>query len=544
MATSGLGLHTDEYGGNEAPVGTLARYTLVASLVASMAACGEATPHYGIPRGNPDWVAGVFEPAVAFRAKCESPRSGTDPATNQPYIDVQGTITDENNFIRSYSDETYLWYDEIVDQDPAVFSNKILYFNELKTNAVTPSGLPKDRFHFTIDSDEWLSLAQSGVSPGYGAQWVLLSSVPPRDVLVAHTEPGSPATDPAVDLARGARILSVDGFDVDTNTQAGIDALNAGLFPSVTGETHTFTVQDLGSQESRSITMTSAVIESAPVRNVRVLDTPTGRVGYMVFNDHIATAELALINAVNQLNEGDGIDDLVLDLRYNGGGFLALASELAYMIAGQEATAGRAFELTLFNDKNADTNPFTGGAISPTPFYDTTLGSPFNAPEGQPLPTLDLSRVFVITGASTCSASEAIMNSLRGIDIDVIQVGSTTCGKPYGFYPFDNCGTTYFTIQFRGVNDKDFGGYTDGFSPANTQGTVGVVVPGCSVPDDFSAGLGDQNEARLEAALMYRDTETCPAPAAGLASKSAVQLNGSDGVVPKSLWKTNRIMLP
>lgn len=520
------------------------RYALAVSLAVWMAGCGgDETRPPGIGRGNSDWEAGVFEPVAAFRGQCGAPRSGINPATNQPYGEVQGTLTDENNFLRSFSDQTYLWYDEIVDQDPALFNDKILYFDELRTSAVTPSGLPKDRFHFTVDSDEWFSLSQSGVFSGYGAQWALLSAVPPREILVAYTEPNSPATDPAVGLARGAKVLSVDGFDVDSETPAGIDALNSGLFPSAIGETHTFTIQDVGSEESRSITMTSAGIESEPVKNVEVLETPTGRVGYMVFNDHIATAELGLITAVDQLNEGDGIDDLVLDLRYNGGGFLSIASELAFMIAGQAATAGRTFELTEFNDKNPNTDPITGQSVSPTPFFDTTLGPPFNAPADQALPTLDLTRVFVITSGSTCSASEAIMNSLRGIDIEVIQIGSTTCGKPYGFYPEDNCGTTYFTIQFRGVNDKDFGDYTDGFSPANTEGTAGVVVPGCSVPDDFTAALGDPREARLETALTYRDTQTCPEPAAAVGSKSRVQPRAPDAIVPKSPWKTNRIML-
>jgi hypothetical protein len=493
------------------------------------------------------WQPDVFEPAAQFQAQCDAPRSGIDPATNQPYPDVQGTTTDENNFLRSYSNDTYLWYDEIIDQDPGLFHSPIVYFDVLKTNAITPSGQPKDRFHIAIDSDAWFSLSQSGAAAGYGAQWAVLSSVPPREVLVAYTEPSSPATDPQVDLARGARVLAVDGFDIDTTTQGGINALDAGLFPSEAGATHSFTVQDVGSQDSRSITMTSAIIEVEPVKNVRVLDTRNGRVGYVLFNDHIATAELALIDAVNQLVAGDGIEDLVLDIRYNGGGFLALASELAYMISGPAATAERVFELVQFNDKHPVTDPVTGQAISPMPFIDTTLGPPFDTLPGQPLPTLDLPRVFVITSSSTCSASEAIMNSLRGIDIEVIQIGSTTCGKPYGFYPTDNCGTTYFTIQFRGVNDQDFGDYSDGFSPANTPTNAGVVVPGCSVEDDFTAALGNQDEDRLAAALAYRENETCPAipeRAGGALSKSGAQRNATDAMVPKSLWNTNRIMLP
>jgi hypothetical protein len=292
------------------------------------------------------------------------------------------------------------------------------------------------------------------------------------------------------------------------------------------------------------ITMTSADIISAPVQNVNFIDTPTGRVGYMLFNDHIATAEEALVDAVNQLNAGQGIDDLVLDIRYNGGGFLAIASQLAYMIAGADPTAGQTFEQLQFNAKHPVTNPVTGQPLAPTPFFDVTLGFG-GLPQNQPLPTLDLPRVFVITGPGTCSASEAIMNGLQGVDFEVIQIGSTTCGKPYGFFPADNCGTTYFTIQFRGVNQKNFGDYTDGFSPDNTQANVGTIVPGCSVADDFTAGLGDPAESRFAAALAYLAGQPCPAPS-GFAqpgvSKPGAPLSATDGIVPKSPWHTNRIM--
>lgn len=495
-----------------------------------------------VPPGS-GWQPGVFMDANTFIAQCQAPRAGINPATNQPYPDVQGTTLDENNFLRSYSDDTYLWFDEITDQDPGLFNDPLVYFEELRTNAITPSGQPKDKFHFTFDSDAWFQLSQSGVSAGYGAQFVLLSATPPREVVVAYTEPNSPATDPAVNLARGAKILEIDGVDIDDNTQAGIDILNAGLFPSGPGEMHTFTVLDLGAQIPRSVTMTSANVTSTPVQNVKFIDTPTRRVGYMLFNDHLALAEEGLVNAVTQL-KADGIQDLVLDIRYNGGGFLAIASEMAYMIAGAVPTAGRTFELLQFNVKHPVTDPVTGQPISPIPFFDVTLGFG-SLPPNQPLPTLDLLRVFVITGPGTCSASEAIMNSLRGIDVEVIQIGSTTCGKPYGFYPTDNCGTTYFTIQFRGVNQKNFGDYTDGFSPANTQTNVGTVVPGCNVADDFTAALGNPAEGRFAAALAFLDGQPCPAPS-GFAqpgvSTAGAPLWATDGIVLKSPWQTNRIM--
>ena len=489
------------------------------------------------PPGGSGWQPGVFLDASTFRNQCENPRSGTDPATNQPFLDVQGTTLDENNFLRSYSDNTYLWYSEIVDQDPGLFDDPFVYFDQLRTVALTPSGQPKDKFHFTYPSDEWFQLSQSGVSAGYGANWALLSAAPPREIVVAYTEPNSPATNLPVPIERGARILTIDGEDVANGND--VDTLNAGLFPAGPGELHTFEILDLGQATSRVVQLTSANITSDPVQNVGFVDTPTGRIGYMLFNDHILTAEDALVDAVNQLNTF-GIDDLILDIRYNGGGFLFIASQLAYMIGGPQATAGQPFETLQFNDKHPVTNPVTGEALQPTPFYNVTITS-------QALPVLDLPtrRVYVLTGPGTCSASEAIMNGLRGVGVDVFQIGSTTCGKPYGFYPEGNCGTTYFTIQFRGVNAMDFGDYSDGFSPQNTVSTAGTLVPGCSVVDDFASQLGDPAEARFAAALTYRDTGTCPA-LTGVAgtgfSKLGTPTTRRDGVVVKSPWLSNRIM--
>src|ERR1044071_8132389 len=174
-----------------------------------------------------------------------------------------------------------------------------------------------------------------------------------------------------------------------------------------------------------------------------------------------------------------GATDLILDLRYNGGGYLDMASEVAYMIANTTLTSGRTFEKIVFNDKNPSRNPVTGETLTPTPFHATTQG--FQGASGRALPTLNLDRVYIIFGSGTCSASESIINSLRGVNVQVFLIGSTTCGKPYGFYPTDNCGTTYFTIQFRGENAANVGDYSYGFSAANHPSRAGTTVAGCSV---------------------------------------------------------------
>jgi carboxyl-terminal processing protease len=219
-------------------------------------------------------------------------------------------------------------------------------------------------------------------------------------------------------------------------------------------------------------------------------------------------------------------------MRYNGGGLLNVASETAFMIAGAARTAGRTFELVAFNDKYPATDPMTGRAIAPTPFYSSTqIASPSIA-----LPSLNLRRVLIISGSDTCSASESVINSLTGVGVTVVLIGGQTCGKPYWFYPQDNCGTTYFSIQFKGVNDVGFGDYTDGFVPNNaTSLNGGVPLPGCAVADDFTHALGDPAEGRLAAALQYASTGTCPA-ATALASPAL------EAQVMKPVWLMNRIL--
>jgi carboxyl-terminal processing protease len=494
--------------------------------------------------GGATWVQGQFSPESTFAAQCVAPRTGIDPVTSKPYPDRQGTLLDELNWLRSWTNDLYLWYSEVPDQNPATFTSDASYFDFLKTPATTASNHPKDKFHFTSDTAAWVALEQSGIQAGYGFGLVALATRTPRNYVVSYIEPLIPADNAAANLARGAKLLTIDGADlVNANDQASIDTLNAGLFPKTAGESHIFSFLDTGATAPRTVTLVSANVTVTPVQNVHTITTPGGSlVGYMLFNDHLATSESALMNAFTQLQTA-GVTDLVLDIRYNGGGLLDIASEVAYMIAGQQ-TVGQTFELTQFNNKYPSTNPVTGTTITPLEFHATAQG--FSVTAGQPLPTLGLSRVFVLTGASTCSASESIINSLQGINVQIIQIGSTTCGKPYGFYPTDNCGTTYFSIQFQGVNAQGFGNYPDGFSPSNTATPQGVSVQGCSVADDFAHALGDSAEGLLASALSYRQNAVCPVPPSGSAPPPALAAGAyvppmADGQAIKSLWQQNRI---
>ena len=494
-----------------------------ALIVALVAGCG----------GGGGGTAGstAMQPSSAFAAQCVVPRPADtiDPLRQQPYGDRVGTASTEKSWVRSWIDETYLWYGEVPNLGAADYADAISYFDVLKTGAITASGKPKDQFHFTYSTPEWVALAQSGVELGYGIEFAAISTTPPRRFVVAFTEPGTQAA--TGNVTRGDELITVDGVDFVNGTN--VDALNDALFPSSAATPHVFTFRTLAGT-ARTVTLTPANVTRTPVQNVKVLTTASGKVGYLQFNDHIATSELHLISAINQLNASGPITDLVLDIRYNGGGYLDIASELAYMIAGNARTSGRAFERIAFNNKN----PFGfSTADSTTGFHATTQGFTPSTPPGQPLPTLNLGRVFVLTGAGTCSASESIINGLRGVDVQVVQIGGATCGKPYGFFPAENCGTTYFAIQFQGVNHKGFGDYADGFVPA---GTASNGVPGCAVADDFTHTLGDVAEARLAAALAYRTGGTCP-PASSTSREAAQSLRSSpEPMLLRSALRENR----
>lgn len=479
---------------------------------------------------TPVWSAGVFPLSTSYQDKCEVPRTGIDPLTGQAYSDQAGSELLEKFWLRSWSDELYLWYSEIPDRDPASIANKIEYFDLLKSPALTPSGNPRDRFHFTAPTSEFIRQSQSGVSYGYGLHLSVDRAQAPRNWYVDYVEPTSPAQLSGIE--RGYRLLSVDGVDmVNSSSQAELEQALLALFPSTLGEVHSFSFSTPATRNVQ-LDLTSAEIVSLSVPQWQVIDTPSGEVAYIQFNNHNAIAEQELFNTFSR-PELASVTDLILDLRYNSGGYLAIASQVAWMIAGP-ATTGKTFERLTFNDKATTLNPVTGEALEPTPFFSETLGLSLSA--GQPLPTLALDRVFVLTGPETCSASESIINSLDGIGIEVIQIGATTCGKPYGFYPRDNCGTTYFTIQFRGENDIGFGDYADGFSPANTQGLRGVVLAGCSVADDHNHQLGDPEEALLKSALSWRQTISCPLPPPPAPfSLSSGSFSGYDGISPLSL---------
>lgn len=484
-----------------------------------------------------------------------SSQSAQQCAPDNPYIadakspTSSGSIDTEKQFIRSYFDENYLWYDSVptVDANASSYTGSLAtldgygvpqplgkYFSALKTPLLTPSGAKLDKFSFAYPTKKWNDMSQGGVTAGYGIEWAYFNSTAPNRLWrVASVQPGSPAA--TAGIARGDTLKTVDGVDFANGTDT--NALNGGLFPTI-GTKHSFTFSRTGSSDL-TVQLTGTSITIDPVPTTTVLTAAGGRkVGYMVFTDHIASSEDKLITAVKSLKSSQ-VQDLVLDLRYNGGGYLYIASELAYMIAGQTKVGSKYFEKLEYNAKRTADN-----AKSATPYYNTSciLDASFNCTRAEALPTLDLPRVFIIATADTCSASEAIINGLRGVDVDVQLIGSTTCGKPYGFTAKDNCGISYFPIEFRGINAKGFGDYADGFTPT-TGTTSNTSLNGCPTTDDLDHALGSTSERMLAAALQKATAGTCPAPTVA-ARMSATGTPLSSRLLRDNPARESRLMLP
>lgn len=370
----------------------------------------------------------------------------------------------EKTWVRAHLNDAYLWYNEIENGFPSNYKTAQEYFYALLVRS-------KDSFSFTAPQSIIDGYRDNGTVVGYGIRF--------NDYFkVTYVEPNSPAVS---QLARGVNIVKINGISRHDLKQSEIAA---ALYPASEGVTVTLTVSDssfYSESDLRDVTLTSLAVALTPVPIADIITiVENKKVGYLLFNEHVGTAEKPLIDAISKFQES-GIDDLILDLRYNGGGSSYIADELASMIGGS-AVKGKTFMNVLFNDKYAEHN-------FALPFFATDTTQ-------QPLPQLNLPRVFVITSQETCSASEAIINSLKPF-MKVITVGEATCGKPYGMIQTNNCDWAYFPVSFSVTNDAGEGDYEYGIEST------------CFEMDDIDHALGDVAEEVLLKALRFIGSGDC-----------------------------------
>ena len=481
--------------------------------------------------------------------RCVHPRNGQD-SEDRPYPDRNGTMLDEMFWLRSFNNKTYLWNDEVTDKDPdeydtpktnfdAHYAGMQTYFNTLKTKEKSTSdpSKDKDQFHFMQTTKVYVENQNSAPDPSYGIEWYSpnnslrswndFATARPREVRVRYTVPDSPvAKISGVKVKRGDRVKKINGSDFET-TVISADVLNplitSLLYPK-DNQTTTFEFEDVDTGELKTVVVQAKSLRPKAVISTNVIpvedDKKVGYINFTTFSTY--SSEQEINDAIGEMKTA-GVEDLVLDLRYNGGGFLYVAAQVGHMISGisipTEGNPQPTFAKFRYNDDAGNTDPRNGRANTPVPFVNVCLGGDFSIPcfrdenfaDNLPkLNTLNLKRVYILSSQSTCSASEAVINGLVGANIEVILIGDKTCGKPYGFVPEHNCGITYYTIQFQIRNDKEFGEYWDGLQPQNATYQYPARVKGCYVVDDHKKDLGSKEEVLLAAALKYRKDGKCP----------------------------------
>jgi carboxyl-terminal processing protease len=407
--------------------------------------------------------------------------SAVAPA-NPPFADASACpVADQRASLRSFMNDQYFWYTSLAAPDEAAPSMDA-YFQSMLYR-------PTDRYSFTQPLVAFNQIFTDGRRIGYGYTTVWADAA--HTVMrVRNVEPRSPVAQAG--LARGDFIVSIDGFSPD--------AIASGQAGPVTeaGIERTFVLRNATGVQ-RVLRVQSAEYPLTPVVDVTTFDAMRDgapvKVGYLAYTQFVQYSSFDLYNAFVQFAQA-GAGELILDLRYNGGGSVAVSRDLASMIGG-DRTGNLLYAYLRFNDKNRAMN-------TSVPFNTVVPdGTPFPMPGGVP-------RLIVIGSGSTASASELIINGLRPF-MPVVLVGETTYGKPYGFIPRENCGTIYNAVQFTTVNSLNQGNYDTGFTPD------------CAVADDLDHPLGDPAEARIRAALGYIETGRCPAAPQAAATGSPLK---------------------
>jgi len=371
------------------------------------------------------------------------------------------SVDEKKLFVYRVLTDTYYWYKEVpTEVDLSKYKTPEEVLENLKYQTL-------DRWSYITDKTTYDSYFEEGSYIGLGLK---LKYDPVGNVRISFVYPNSPAD--RAGLKRGDIVLAINGKTIE-------EIEKENLWSSIWGENKvgvpvSLKIKKLNTNETLSLTLEKDkfIIETVPV--IRILDIEGKKVGYLLFLTFIEPAEDRLMEVFQYFKE-QGVEELILDLRYNRGGRTYIAKLLASLISG--LPSNYVYVRYKHNDKYSYANWSS--------FFLNTHGI-----------SLNLNRLIVLTTSSTCSASETVINGLRAY-IDVVTIGSNTCGKPTGMYPVNFCDKVLSAINFETVNANGEGGYYGGFKPL------------CGAIDNLTVELGNPNEDILKEALHYVKTGTC-----------------------------------
>jgi carboxyl-terminal processing protease len=386
----------------------------------------------------------------------------------EPIADTTVTAVEARDSLFYIMKQWYYWYNM-----PSVTS----ITTDNKNNYPDPYTLLEamryqtlDKWSFVADYDEFLA-EMNGTFVGHGIRVGLDTDSLARIAMIYNNSPLYTSG-----VRRGWIIKTVGGVALAPLIIAkNTTAYNNAWGPSTVGYSNTILFRR---PDGKDTTITSSK-SSFTINSVLVYDTlhlKTGIAGHLVFESFIDPSEAELATAFAYF-KAQNVTKFILDLRYNSGGYLYIAQELAFYLAGS-GLASTTFVKLSYNDKMQAAN-------STYTFYTDRINSSN---------LLSLPEVVVITSRLTASASEAVMNGLKP-HLIIKSVGDTTDGKPVGMNGWP-CGQKYFfwPITFKLVNSADQGDYFSGIAPDKI------------ATDDITRDFSDKNEKCLKEAILYLET--------------------------------------
>ena len=388
-------------------------------------------------------------------------RFGINPLTNKPYefqADANGADTYEPK---------YSYISDITQQNPVAYVPEKKSSVDLKGNG----------------SDFGLLLGIYGQRTSY-------------TLSIKAIYPGSPAA--IAGFKRGDKITKINNKSFGTNYDTEINEINSALFNSSSIRISGTTIENVSYDRN----LTTAVYKSSPIYKDSVYTSGSKKIGYIAYarfsedNNSYPEFDRIFSKFVQQ-----GVTDVILDLRYNGGGFVTTAQNLMNRIIPSSLN-GKVMFTEHYNKLMQEggatilsKQPLTGVNGRAGTYADVDYSVKANTNYFQKVGALNsVKNVVFIVSSGTASASELVINSLKPY-LPVTIVGSTTYGKPVGFFPVRIDKYEVYFSMFETQNSKGEGKYYLGLTPSTGNSTADN--------DNVNYDFGDLRESSFAAAYNF-----------------------------------------
>ncbi len=396
-------------------------------------------------------------------------------------LDIQNFIYRGLNFFYLYKADTPELANDAFENEDALnsflntFDSPESLFDFLKS--------PQDRFSRLFSDYNVIENALNGITLNNGMEFGLIFYPDGSGNVFGYVRYVLPNTDAeSKGIQRGDIFNTVDGQQLNENNFS--DLLSSSTYSIGLATFDGTTITPTG----ESVSLTKTEYTENPVFITETLNVNGQNIGYLMYNAFTLDFDTELNAAFAQF-QADGVTDLVLDLRYNGGGSVQTATDLASMITGQ--FNGQVFYQEQWNADRQEEYASDGK-------FDNTISN------GNATNSLNLSSVYIITTRSSASASELVLNGLNPY-INTVQVGDTTTGKFQASFLLYDAPAPAFSRSQANPNHK-YVMLPLVFKTANAAGNTDYIdglFPDVPLREDYSnlGQLGNMNEPLLAAVL-------------------------------------------